>query len=831
MVGQRIAHYRILEKLGGGGMGVVYRAEDIKLKRTVALKFLPPEFSRDEEAKLRFIHEAQAASALQHNNICTIHDVDETPDGQLYIVMDCYEGETLKKKIELGSLPAEEAIDLAIQIGQGLAEAHAHGIVHRDIKPANILTTKTGVAKIADFGLAKLAGQAKLTRNGSIVGTVAYMSPEQIQGKALDHRTDIWSLGAMLYEMLSGTPLFHGEYEQALMYKILNETPEPIVSVRNDVPDELSRIIAKSLAKDPSRRYQTMSQVVSDLQSLRSALPQRPFSSHKTKKARLRVAAAALVVLVVIALYTVLMPDYGSAERKSIAVLPFNNLSDSKEDEYFSDGITDDIITQLSKIGELKVISRTSVMQYKKKSMKIRDIANELDVAAILEGSVRRSGDNVRIAAQLINAESDEHLWAETYDRNLTEIFTVQSEIAMRIAGELRARLTEKERKHIDKYPTENLNAYDYYLKGRQYYNQYREQDNESAILAFRRALGLDTNFALAYAGLADAFGQRGAKYGFSVEWVDSSIRMSTRALALDPALAEGYKALALGYQGKGWLRRALETNRKALEFNPNYSSALGNIGWIHLFSGKYDEAVPWMQRAVAVDPKVAFHYFGLGVAYLCLCDDEQAIKSFSKLQALQRDNPYVHLGLSSLLTAQGRFDQALNEITSILAVAPNDFLVLLAVGDTYLFSGKLAEAEKYFQMAVKIDSLGGNALTAASPLLGTGYVLWKRGHHRKAQELFTQIMEHDQRRLNEGSELSSHPLHLACVNAIVGNRPDAYRWLQKAIDTGPGYYRWAKLHPFLENLRDDEEFARMMAAAKGKTDEMRQRIAKTGKR
>ncbi len=385
MIGQTISHYRILEKLGGGGMGVVYKAEDTKLKRTVALKFLPPDLTRDPEAKERFIHEAQAASALDHNNICNIHEIGETDDGQLFIAMACYEGETLKKKIEHEQLPMDKAIDIAIQIAQGLQEAHEHGIVHRDIKPANIIITNDGVAKILDFGLAKFAGQAKLTKTGSTVGTAAYMSPEQARGLDVDHRTDIWSLGVVLFEMLTGKLPFRGDHEAAMLYTIVHEEPAQVLEHRLDIPVGLALTVSRALQKEPKERYQSMRELFNDLKSVSTPGIQLP------------------------------------KQEKSIVVLPFDNLSPDPDQEYFSDGLTEEIISDLSNVRALRVISRSSAMTFKGTKKKIPDIAREVNVQYVLEGSVRKAGNSLRITAQLLDAQKDAHLWAEKYSGTLME--------------------------------------------------------------------------------------------------------------------------------------------------------------------------------------------------------------------------------------------------------------------------------------------------------------------------------------------------------------------------------------------------------------------------
>ncbi|HEY4643370.1 MAG TPA: protein kinase, partial [Bacteroidota bacterium] len=583
MIGQTISHYKILEKLGEGGMGVVYKAEDIKLKRTVALKFLPHHLTSTKEEEARFLQEAQAAATLNHPNVCTIFAVEEH-EGQQFIAMEYVDGVTLRQRMENAPLKLNQAISYAVQVGEALQEAHNKGIVHRDIKADNIMVNAKNQVKVMDFGLAKLKGSLKLTRSSSTVGTLAYMAPEQVQGGEVDARSDNFSFGVVLYEMLTGRTPFRGEHDAAMMYSIINEEPEPLERYLSESSPELQRILSRALEKDPDDRYQSAADMVSELRRLQkqtSRVSRKPLEEMKTSqtpasvereprapaveeqpeevkkipagiptptgKARIiAYSGIALAVLAVGALAVNLLffrTEAVRADKKSIAVLPFKNLSEEKESEFFSDGITEDIITQLSKIGDLRVISRTSVMRYKESDKSIRDIGKELGVATILEGSVRRAGNQVRIVAQLIDASNDEHLWADTYDRELTQIFAIQSDIAQKIASSLKAKLTSSQKQQIEKKPTENLDAYTFYLKGREYYYRYHKQENENAVQLFKNALDLDPNYALAYAGLGDAYGQRVQRFGFAEGWLDSAVAVTDKAISIDPNLAEAYKA------------------------------------------------------------------------------------------------------------------------------------------------------------------------------------------------------------------------------------------------------------------------------------------------
>jgi serine/threonine protein kinase/tetratricopeptide (TPR) repeat protein len=631
MLGQVVSHYKILEKLGEGGMGVVYKAEDTKLKRTVALKFLPPELTRDEEAKERFVQEAQAASALEHNNICNIHEIAETDDGQLFICMAYYEGETLKKRIERGPLKIDEAIDIGGQVAQGLGEAHEHGIVHRDIKPANILLTKSGVAKIVDFGLAKLSRGTKITKAGSTVGTAAYMSPEQARGEEVDARTDIWSLGTVVYEMITGQVPFKGEYENAVLYSILNETPEPMTAVRVAVPMELERVVQKCLSKDPSERYQDMDDLLVDLRSCLKPTSQIAAQtqpavapSRRSKKLVWYGAAAGLIALALIAYFFIPREERPTSRLKMIAVLPFENLG-AAEDESFADGLTEEITSRLSSISKLGVISRTSSIQYKKTSKTLPVVAKELGVDYILEGTIRwvKTGgiQRIRITPQLIKVSGDVHLWADNMDRTLDDIFAIQTEIATRVVKSLDIVMGEGERRSIEAIPTKNLEAYQAYLRGLSFANRYERSSVEMAIEMFQRAVQLDSTFALAYARLSFAH-LRYYWEGFerTKDRLSTAKECLDRAFALQGELPEAYFVLGYYYYwGYRNYDRALEALATAEQKLPNSNWVLEGVAYIWRRQGKFEQATERMKKAFELNPQAAWLPLEIGITLSAL--------------------------------------------------------------------------------------------------------------------------------------------------------------------------------------------------------------------
>ena len=621
MIGKTISHYKVLEQLGGGGMGIVYKAEDTRLKRIVALKFLPPELTRDSEAKERFSHEAQAASALQHNNICVVYDIDETGDGQMFISMEYLEGATLKKKIEHGPFKIDEAVDIAIQIAQGLAKAHEHGIVHRDIKAANIMITSDGLAKIVDFGLAKLSGRTVLTKTGSTIGTAAYMSPEQARGEPADHRTDIWSLGVLLYEMLAGRRPFEAEYENALLYSILNAEPEPITALRSGVPMELERIIRKCLAKAREERYQHVDELIVDLRRIQTSstsLPQAASAAGPPRSRQTRtlvlLAAAALTIVAFGAWFFVgrKSAELSEIRKKSIAVLPFSPFGRAFDDTVFADGIHDDILTQLSKISGLRVIARSSMVLYRDSKKTPHQIGDDLDVGYLLEGSTRRAGGKIRITAQLIKTGDEGHVWADTYDRNDADVFAVQSDIAQRIASSLEAVLSPAEKASVEEIPTTNTEAYNYYLLGNYYWDNYADSaGNSMAAEAYEKAAQMDPAFTQAFARAAVA---NNAVYQSGGDYTPTRFARITSALdkarALNPDdpvfhWAQGMYFWNLAhFRGLTDYRKvALEEYQKALKTRPNWDEVHLGIGIVLLDEGLLLEARESLRRRFSLSP------------------------------------------------------------------------------------------------------------------------------------------------------------------------------------------------------------------------------------
>jgi serine/threonine protein kinase/tetratricopeptide (TPR) repeat protein len=658
MIGKTISHYKILEKLGEGGMGVVYKAEDSRLKRTVALKFLPKDLTRDTEARDRFVQEARSAAALSHPNICTIHEIDEVK-GQFFIVMEYIEGQNLREQIESGPHNIDKAMDIAIQVADGLKEAHEKGIVHRDIKSANIMVTEKGQAKIMDFGLAKLAGQARLTKTVTTLGTVAYMSPEQVKGEEVDHRTDIWSLGVVLYEMVTGQLPFKGEYEQTLVYSIVNKDAEPMTSLRTGVPLKFDKIVNKCMDKEPAERYQTASDLIADLRHIQRIMaaptPQsRPAGPSKVvdRVARRWPWVAALVVGAALAIVILLRPLEPTkrkpiSKRKMIAVLPFENLG-PHEDEYFADGITEEIMARLANIQRLGVIARTSAIQYRNTDKTIRQIGEELGVDYILEGTVRwqripHDPSRVRITPQLIRVADATHLWANVYENDMADIFEVQSDIAEQVAEALDITLLEPERRSLEAASTDNLEAYHYYLRGNDYYNRSLvEQDRLIAIQMYEKAVQLDPTFARAYAQLSKSHASiYWYYYDRTEERLAKAREAVDKALELKPDLPEAHLALGV-YHYHGHLEYDQALNEFAIvqKSQPNNSELFAWIGCVQRRQGRLEEALANLKKSVELDPRSNTNAINLAQTYYLMRNYPDGERCFDKIISITPDWP-----------------------------------------------------------------------------------------------------------------------------------------------------------------------------------------------
>jgi TolB-like protein/Tfp pilus assembly protein PilF/predicted Ser/Thr protein kinase len=671
--------YQILEELGRGGMGVVYKAEDTKLKRTVALKLLPPELTHISEVKERFVREAQAAAALDHPNICTVYEFDEA-DETNFISMAYIEGQSLKKKIESGPLELDEAIRIALQVAEGLQKAHKNGVVHRDIKSSNIMVTEEGQAKIMDFGLARMTGGTLITKEGMAMGTIAYMSPEQARGEEVDHRTDIWSLGVVLYEMFGGQLPFKGDQDQAVVYSILNKQPKPITDLRAEIPMSLGQVVAKALEKNPDERYQKVEELLDDLKSISAGIVPDEIRA-RLRKAKLRRrkrsvlyagTACFLILMTVIALSLFT----GRAKAiDSIAVLPLKNLTGDAEQEYFVDVATDELIGQLSQISGLRrVISRTTVMKYKGVEKPLPEIARELNVDAVVEGSVYQVGENVRIRVHLIDALPEERkLWAQTYNRPMTDVLLMYSEMARAIAGKIQVKLTAEETTRLASARQVNPKAYEACTQGRIHWYKLTAQDLETALEYFESALEIDPNYALAHAGVALVWvGRNQRNLAPRNEAVSLANAAADKAVELDNTLAEAHYALALIRAWSEWDWEGAETAfKRAIEFNPNFPDVHAYYSQFLSHMGRLDEALLHIERTIELDPLNAlFHgLYGNVLLYQRRYDD--AIAAANTGLALDPGLMVARSALQYGYTAKGMYEEQLAIQRARIALDP----------------------------------------------------------------------------------------------------------------------------------------------------------------
>jgi serine/threonine protein kinase/Flp pilus assembly protein TadD len=768
--------YRVLEEIGRGGMGVVYTAEDTKLKRTVALKFLPHQWTADAAARERFIHEAQAASALDHPNICNIHEIEETEDGRMYIAMAFYEGESLRERIKRGPLKTEEAVNIASQVAQGMANAHQASIVHRDIKPANILITKTGIAKIVDFGLAKLAGQVKLTREGTTVGTVAYMSPEQARGDAVDQRTDIWSLGVVLYEMLAGHLPFKGDFEQTLIHSILKSEPEPITKFRKDLTAGLEQIIAKALAKNPAARYQTMDELLEDLNAVAEGL--KPLRA-KTGFFRGRIlglkkiyafTSLALLILLTAVAFLFVFPKRGQI-IDTLAVLPFVNRSQDPGQDGLADELTDTLIKKFHAVKWLQVPMSRTVAAYKNTKKSYREIGRELKVKAVLEGAMLRSGDRVKISISLADASTERPLWIHDYEKDIKDIFALASEVALDIFREIQVRLSPDEQKRLASSKKVDDGARDAFIEYKKIFKTFDLDPSlerwKSAYAYLQKAADIDPGFSPIYWAMVTHW-RIGHEYSiisykYAIAGAEAAME---KGLISDRDSSDMHIAAGELYFIKWDWEGAKKAWSRAVELAPGDPWAHLLYSAILLPLGFFDEAIAEVKKAIQVD---SFVRGSLGAAYLYARRYEEAIAAWRE-------------GL--ILEPESAFTRNMLAVTYALNKMPDD---------------AVAEAEK------SISSL--SASEKGLPHLNVALVYALVGRRDDALKLLNECL----------ASRKGKPIDTATIVEIysaLGEIEEAFKWLEKTYQDHVGTICWLKVDPILDNLRSDPRFKEYLKKA-----------------
>ncbi|MCJ7565024.1 MAG: protein kinase [Candidatus Aminicenantes bacterium] len=762
--------YRIISELGKGGMGVVYKAEDAKLERTVALKFLPPELTQDPEARVRFVREAKAAAALSHNHICTVYEIGEE-ENRLFIAMEYIEGESLRQKIIKGPLPQAEALDIKIQVAEGLVEAHKKKIIHRDIKPGNIMLTEKGAAKVMDFGLAKALGRSLITTEAKTMGTVAYMSPEQAEGQPVDYRTDIWSLGVVLYEMLTGQLPFKGEYDQSIIHSILNREPEPISKVRKDVPKGLEQVIGKTLAKNPAGRYQSMEELLDDLRAVAEGL--KPLKAKMglfrgkilgVKKIYAYAGLGGLIVLFALALVFFSRPRGPAFD--SIAVLPLENLSGDPQQEYFSDGMHEALVTNLGQLGGFKrVIGRSSVMRFKGTKTPLQKIAQELKVGALMTGAVLRSGDRVRITAQLINPTPEAQIWAHSYERDLSDVLSLQTEIVSAITREVKVKLTPQEETRLASAPKVNPQAYEAYLKGRFHLYRLTRPDLESALQYFKLALDKDPNYALAYAGIAVVWaGHQQQGFAPASETTPRVAAAAAKALELDSTLAEVHYTLAVIKTWVYWDWEGAETEfRKAIELNPNYPDPRAYYSHLLNILGRPKEATVQIERVRELDPLNALF---------------QALYGMDLMYAR-------------------RYDDAIELLRNTLKTSPNDLVALSTLRSAFHMKHMYKEA-----LEVGKASYAARGDQDAEDALARGFT---EGGYQGALQRVAETL------VARSRTTYVSPWQIGTLYTRAGKSDEALDWLEKAYQARDQNMPYLGVDPIFDTLRNDARYQSLL--------------------
>jgi non-specific serine/threonine protein kinase len=684
VIDRTISHYHITSQLGEGGMGVVYEAEDTNLGRHVALKFLSPAMANDDSLLQRFQREARAASSLNHPNICTIHGIEQF-ESEHFIVMELLDGESLSDRIRRGPMDVETVLTLSSQIVDALESAHSKGIVHRDLKPQNIFVTSRGQAKILDFGLAKIdrkqpaaesmmptARLDDLTTAGSTIGTVNYMSPEQARGEVTDARTDLFSFGTVLYQMSTGFLPFQGDTSAVTFDNILNRDPKPITELNPSLPAELGRIISQALEKDRDLRYQNANDIKTALKRLKRDLQSGKHSGETSSTSAIHRTATPI-------------------HEHSIAVLYFDNLSGMKEDEYLRDGITEDITTELSKIKRLKTFSRAVVLAYRDKPVTAGQVGKELGASYVLSGSLRRAGNRLRINAQLVDAATDFPLWSERYDREMADVFEVQDEIASKIAAALRITLSPQEQQALKAKPTENLQAYDLYLRGRNYARRVGRQDMVFALQMFENAVALDPNFALAHAGLANVCAEYYWHFERNQTWLDRAVASTEVAIAKGIDAPEVKLAEAWVDYAEARYEKSINTIRAALSIDPDLDGGYYLLGRALFEAGRYQEVVDMMDTALA----------HAGENYNTAMPIHNALGALGKPEALKNyvfreiavyeealrktpEDARVRVLLAGGYASQGRYEDAKREADMAMALRPDDAMILYNTACAY---------------------------------------------------------------------------------------------------------------------------------------------------
>jgi serine/threonine-protein kinase len=856
MIGKTVSHYKIIEKVGEGGMGAVYKAEDVKLKRTVALKFISPQAAVSSEQRTRFVREAQVVASLDHPNICTMYEIDDI-EGQMFIAMAYIKGKTLEEKIKSGPLKLEEALEIAMQVSEGLKEAHEKGIVHRDIKSANVMLTEKGQAKIMDFGIAKFAERTNLTKTATIMGTVEYMSPEQTLGEAVDHRTDIWSLGVVLYEMITGQLPFKGEYSQVVFHSILNKPPQPITSLRSGIPLQLEAIADKCLEKDPSERYQTVADLIADLKRLKRDVTTgkatyTPAIAKKTHRPSLLVKAFLPLSLAVIAFILVsilpssrqkmkmwlgIKPIFG---QKHLVVMPFSIVGRSETDRAFCDGLAESLSSKLGQLENYKkslwTAPQSDILRHEIKSPK--EAGQFLGVNLAVTGNMKRISDVIILTMNLVEAKTERPLSSQNITDHVANISTFQDNLIVNLADMLKIKVEPQILHELSLSGTTVPRAFDFYLQARGYLLDTGKEGNiERAVDLFQKAIEQDSSYAQAYAGLGEAFWKKFIQTT-NPEWVgqaqsylnrsiliddqlasphislgllyrrtglyEKAISEYQRALQLDPKNFEAAAGLALSYEGQGNLEKAEEIYKDAIKLKDDYWKGYGDLGFFYYFQGRYAEAEKFFLRSAELAPGNILILNNLGATYIKLGKSEQATAVFEKSLSI-KPNADACSNLAHIYFYQGRYADAMTRNEEAIELGENEWKTWGNLGDSYRFTpGYSEKALEAYQHAIQLAEEKLLAEPSDAHLHASlALYLAKSGEYEKA---LTEI--------SEAHKLKPKDIIILLDSIVVfelsGERARAVSALEEYIERG-GPLEEIKKDPFLSDFRTDERYLKLI--------------------
>ena len=793
MIGQTLGHFRIVEKIGAGGMGVVYRAHDEQLDRDVAIKVLPPGSLADEGARKRFHQEALALSRINHPNIGTVHEFGS--EGAVdYLVMEYVAGSTVSEKVGGSPLPEKEILHLGLQLAEGLDAAHAHGVVHRDLKPNNLRVTPDGRLKILDFGLAKLLGPSSegaatgsLTEAYAAPGTLPYMAPEQVSGEPVDPRSDLYAAGGVLYEMATGQRLFGPERDpMRLLHAILYEAPRPPSGSNPRISPALEGVILKCLEKKPEHRYQSAKELVADLRRLSAGSTMVPIQRREAPRRRwLAGVVAAGIAAALVAAFAVVPGNWrerflgeSGAKIRSLAVLPLENLSGDPEQDYFADGMTDELITDLGKISDLRVVSRTSVMQYKGTNKTVPRIAGELGVDAVVEGSVLRSGDRARISATLIQARPERQLWGDSYEGSLRDIFKLQGEVAGAVAREIEIKLTPQEQAQLGGSRPVNPEAHDPYLRGLYYLNERSAESLKQSIEYFEQAIAKDPNYALAYSGLADAYHVLPVYSNVPMqEYHERAQAAALKAVRLDDSLAQAHTSLAAIEADDDWNFKGAEREfQKAIALNPSYATAHQWYAQCLTYMGRFDEAVAEIQKAQELDP-------------LSLI---------------------IRVTAGDIFIRAGKYDEAIEQLRKAIDLQKNYSITHRVLRDAYEYKGMFPKAIAEGEAAAVTQGESANEASRETAIL-------RQALSRDGEKGYWRArLERAEQDISKGKTINydESPYNMARLNARVGNADAAVEWLRKALKVRDIALAYVRTAPEFQILRSDPRVRKILQEA-----------------